>query len=60
MGAVWGGMKGFDKGGVCRLHVGEGLCLLTLEIREAQLDFELRLNEVLPGFALLDMPGLNP
>jgi hypothetical protein len=30
-----------------------------VEIRQAQLDFELRLNEVLPGLALLDMQGLN-
>jgi hypothetical protein len=52
-------MKGFDKGGVSLLHVGQGLRLLQVEIRQAQLDFALRLKEVLPGLALFDMEGLN-
>ena len=41
------------------LHLLSCLRVLTLEIREAQLHFALRFNQVLPRFPLLDMEGLN-
>jgi hypothetical protein len=33
--------------------------LFKLEVGQAQLDLELRLNQVLPGLAFLDVAGFN-
>lgn len=52
-------MKSLDKGGMGMLHLFERLRVLKVKIREAQLHFALRFNQVLPGFPLLDMEGLN-
>ncbi|WP_238314468.1 hypothetical protein [Methylobacterium crusticola] len=41
------------------LHRFHGLSLFKLKIGQAQLDFELGLNQGLPGVALLDMERLD-
>ena len=57
---VRGCIKGFDKRSMMRLHVFERLRLLKLKIGQAQLHFELGFNQVLPGFAFLNMERLDP
>lgn len=59
MGIVACRIEGFDEGGMRILYRFVGLSLLKLEIAQAQLHFELRLNEVLPGFTLLNMERLD-
>ena len=52
-------IKRFDERGMLILHVFSCVCLLKLEICQAQLHFALGFNQILPGLALLNMEWLD-
>jgi hypothetical protein len=53
------GIKRFNEGGVQRLELLQRVGMLKLEVREAELHLKLRLNKILPRFALLNVNWLR-
>ena len=52
-------VKSLDERRMMILNRFECLGLLNLKVRQTQLNFELRFDQVLPGFAFFDMDRLD-